>query len=62
MPRVLEGALPVLRAMADDEKVEVSVRTSADAKLEETEALLKRFEEPEKLYEGARDKARENHD
>lgn len=58
MPRVLEGSLPVLRAMGDDEKVEVSVRTAADAKIEETEALLKRFEEPEAMYAGARDKAR----
>lgn len=59
MPRVLEGSLPVLRAMADDEKVEVSVRTAADAKIEETEALLKRFEEPDKMFEEARDKARQ---
>lgn len=59
MPRVLEGSLPMLRAMADDEKVEVGVRTSADAKIEETEALLKKFEDPEALYQPARDKARE---
>lgn len=55
IPKVLEGSLPLLKEMAADEKLDAVVRTAAERKARETEALLKRMEEPEAMFTPAKE-------